>query len=60
MKDINKLLGQGISVTRDKGLETANKILQKKSIKEKEKIVLDANWWRAFLDRSKGLLACEK
>ena len=54
------LLGQGVSVTRDKGLERANNILQKKSIKEKEKIVLDAQWWRAFLDRSKGLLACEK
>ena len=54
------MLGQGVSVTRDKGLEVAQEILQKKSIKEKEKIVLDAKWWRAFLERSKGKLACEK
>ena len=53
---VNDWLGQGISVTRDQGLEFANQLLKSKKVKND--IVLDAKWWRSFLERNKRKLAC--
>lgn len=54
---VNDWLGQGISVTRDQGLEFANQLLKSKKVKKGD-IVLDAKWWRSFLERNKRKLAC--
>ena len=59
---INTWLAQGMSVTRQQGLDIANKLLKgkggDKDVTGKE-IVLDAKWWRNFLERNKKSLVCE-
>jgi len=58
---INGWLSQGISVTRDQGLELANRLLKGRSLEKDTKgniIILDAKWWRNFLERNKRKLVC--
>ena len=54
---VNDWLEQGISVTRDQGLRFAEGLLKRKNVANKG-IVLDAQWWRSFLERNKNKLAC--
>lgn len=58
---INTWLSQGISVTRAQGLELANQLLEGKNLQKDtfgNDLVLDAKWWRNFLDRNKRKLVC--
>mmetsp|Transcript_38116 Transcript_38116/g.70356 ORF Transcript_38116/g.70356 Transcript_38116/m.70356 type:complete len:520 (-) Transcript_38116:113-1672(-) len=58
---INSWLSQGISVTRAQGLDLANRLLKGKKLdldSKGEEIVLDAKWWRNFLERNKRKLVC--
>ena len=61
VQTINGWLSQGISVTRAQGLNLANKLLAEKNQTKDSlgnDIVLDAKWWRNFLDRNKRKLVC--
>lgn len=61
VETINGWLKQGISVTRAQGLEFANALLKGKEREkdsEGKEILLDAKWWRNFLERNKKKLAC--
>jgi len=61
LKTINDWLSQGISVTRAQGIEVANTLLQSQKEKhpvDETRFILDANWWRRFLERNKDKLAC--
>mmetsp|Transcript_15120 Transcript_15120/g.32820 ORF Transcript_15120/g.32820 Transcript_15120/m.32820 type:complete len:604 (+) Transcript_15120:103-1914(+) len=59
VETINNWLSQGISVTRAQGLEFANTLLEGKKMDCPDGIsLLDAKWWRNFLDRNKHKLAC--
>ncbi|KAL7537985.1 hypothetical protein ACHAXR_011162 [Thalassiosira sp. AJA248-18] len=58
---INNWLSQGISVTRGQGLEFANTLLKGKNMEKNpdgKEILLDAKWWRNFLERNKKKLVC--
>eukprot|EP00579_Thalassiosira_antarctica_P026487 CAMPEP_0202003040 /NCGR_PEP_ID=MMETSP0905-20130828/8736_1 /ASSEMBLY_ACC=CAM_ASM_000554 /TAXON_ID=420261 /ORGANISM="Thalassiosira antarctica, Strain CCMP982" /LENGTH=518 /DNA_ID=CAMNT_0048560109 /DNA_START=131 /DNA_END=1687 /DNA_ORIENTATION=+ len=58
---INSWLSQGISVTRAQGLDLANRLLKGKQLDHDTnggEIVLNAKWWRNFLDRNKRRLVC--
>eukprot|EP00571_Detonula_confervacea_P003721 CAMPEP_0172319152 /NCGR_PEP_ID=MMETSP1058-20130122/36955_1 /TAXON_ID=83371 /ORGANISM="Detonula confervacea, Strain CCMP 353" /LENGTH=515 /DNA_ID=CAMNT_0013034145 /DNA_START=44 /DNA_END=1591 /DNA_ORIENTATION=- len=58
---INGWLSQGISVTRDQGLELANRLLKGRNLEKDtfgNTLVLDAKWWRNFLERNKRKLVC--
>eukprot|EP00581_Thalassiosira_minuscula_P012120 CAMPEP_0183712084 /NCGR_PEP_ID=MMETSP0737-20130205/7336_1 /TAXON_ID=385413 /ORGANISM="Thalassiosira miniscula, Strain CCMP1093" /LENGTH=573 /DNA_ID=CAMNT_0025940661 /DNA_START=64 /DNA_END=1785 /DNA_ORIENTATION=- len=58
---INSWLSQGISVTRAQGLDLANRLLKGKRLDHDSngaEIVLDAKWWRNFLERNKRKLVC--
>jgi len=62
---INAWLSQGVSVTRAQGLEFANALLRgtkvakdAKTDGEGNEMLLDAKWWRAFLERNKRKLVC--
>lgn len=58
---INSWLSQGISVTRAQGLDLANRLLKGKNQDRDSnglEIVLDAKWWRNFLERNKRKLVC--
>ncbi|KAL7551257.1 hypothetical protein ACHAWF_014453 [Thalassiosira exigua] len=59
---VNSWLKRGISVSRAQGLELANQLLRSKGLEKDSsgrEIVLDARWWRTFLDRNKKLLTCD-
>jgi hypothetical protein len=59
---INGWSGEGISVTRDQGLDLAKQILRGKNMDKDDDgndVVLDAQWWTRFLHRNKKKLVCE-
>ena len=56
---INGWSGEGISVTRDQGLDLANQLLRGKGMEKDDDgndVVLDAQWWKTFLHRNKKTL----
>ncbi|KAL3770536.1 hypothetical protein ACHAW5_009564 [Stephanodiscus triporus] len=56
---INSWLGEGIPITRDQGLDLANRLLRGKKMEKDDDgndVVLDAQWWRNFLHRNKKKL----
>ncbi|KAL7553984.1 hypothetical protein ACHAWF_017353 [Thalassiosira exigua] len=58
---INNWLSQGISVTRAQGLQFANDLLKEKreqGFSVDADIVLDARWWKNFLERNKKKIVC--
>jgi len=56
---INGWSGEGISVTRDQGLDLANRLLKGKRMEKDDDgndVMLDAQWWKTFLHRNKKKL----
>ena len=56
---INSWSGEGISVTRDQGLDLANRLLRGKRMEKDDDgndVMLDAQWWKTFLHRNKKKL----